>query len=451
MFDGPIVPIVIKIGTPILIGNVLQFCYALIDTIFISRIDPLSTAILSGTGLMFPMFFLFMAISMSISIGTSSLVGRIIGENNKELAQHIMPSGILLALCIALPALFTGYVFSHHFIHMLAGSKLSEEAIAYGWQFYSWLLPGLAVMLFGNMFAGILQGEGQTKQIAIAMVLSTALNIVLDPVFIFWLKMGVAGAGFATTISVFAAAVLMTVSFLREKSSFPFSFNIFKSRWSVIKEIIRIGFPNFLSMASLAISFIVFNKIVGTIGQTAMNAWALVGRMDQIVLIPSFAVAGAAVTMIAQNFGRGQFVRVRKIYHRTIILAMILVAVAALAYAISAPYFFKLFSDVKEVVSLAALQVRVVSFTFVGLAVAIVSTSTFQATSRPAPALFLALIRMGIISIPIALVLVFVLHMQIWGVYIALGCGNLCALPIAYFWVRRHIAGLTVKKQHRVI
>jgi putative MATE family efflux protein len=442
MFDGPIVPLVIKIGTPILIANVLQFCYALIDTVFIARIDPSSTAILSGTGLMFPLFFLFMAVSQSLSIGIGSLVGRVIGKNNRDLAEHIMPSGALIALCIAVPALFLGYFFSHHFIHAIAGSKLSEEAIAYGQRFYAWLLPGMGIMLFGLMFGGILQGEGQTKRIAMAMVTSTVLNIALDPVFIFGLHMGVAGAGLATTLSISVAATIMMISFLREKSSFPFSLNIFKSRWSVITEIVRIGFPNFLSMASLAISFIVFNKIVSAIGQTPMNAWTLVGRMDQIVLIPSFAVGGAAVTLIAQNYGRGLYGRVKKIYTRTILLAMGLVASAALVYSVSAHHFFTLFSNVPEVVSLAALQVHVLSFTFAALAVVIVSTSTFQATGSPAPALFLAIIRMGLISVPVALVLVFVFHFHMWGVYIALGTGNLLALPIAFFWCRHHISRL---------
>jgi putative MATE family efflux protein len=446
MFDGPILPLAIKIGTPILLANIMQFLYALIDTVFISRIDPSSTAILSGTGLMFPLFFLFMAVSMSISIGISSLVGRVIGANNKELSEHIMPSGALISLFICIPALVFGYGFSHDFIHALAGSKLSDEAIGYGQQFFTWLLPGLAVMLFGNMFAGILQGEGLTKPIATAMVLSTILNIILDPIFIFGCNLGVRGAGLATTLSVFASATMMTVSFFREKSSFRFSFNILKARWGVVSEIVRIGFPNFLSMAALAISFIVFNKIVGTIGQTAMNAWALVGRMDQIVLIPSFAVGGATVTMIAQNYGRGRIGRVRRIYNRSILLAMSLVAGAALVYTFSAPFFFRIFSDVNEVVSLAALQVRVVSVTFIGLAVVIVSSSAFQAIGKPAPALFLALIRMGLISVPVALVLVFVMHMQIWGVYIGLGCGNLCALPIAYFWMRRHLVDLERKE-----
>jgi len=424
----------------------MQFCYALVDTMFIARIDPSSTAIISGTGLMFPLFFLFMALSMSLSIGVSALVGRVIGQNNRELASHVMPSALLISLSFAVPALLAGYLFSHSFIHFLAGDKLSAEAIGYGMTFFSWLLPGMAVMLFGNVFTGILKGEGQTKRIAIAMTISTIMNIILDPVFIFGCKMGVAGAGLATSLSVLTVTIIMIIAFRNDKSSFQFSANLFKSKWSVMTEIIKIGFPNFLSMAALAISFIVFNKVVSSIGQVYMNAWTLVGRMDQIVLIPSFAVAGATVTMIAQNYGRGNMERVRKIYLHNVVLAMILVGCAALVYVISAPYFFRLFTNVKEVLDFATLQVRVMAFTFVALSAVIVSTSTFQATRKPLPALFFALIRMGLISIPISLVLVFVLHLKMWGVYLALGFGNLWAFPIAFFWTKRHLGKLTEKK-----
>ncbi len=439
MFEGPILPLTIKIGLPILIGNALQFCYALIDTVFISRIDPSSTAIISGTGLMFPLFFIFMAIGMSMSIGTAALVGRLIGANDRESVAHVMPSAALIAFSIGIPAIIGGYVFSHHFLHALAGSKLSEEAIGYGQQFLNFLLPGLSLMLAGNVFTGILQGEGHTATIARAMVLSTLLNIVLDPIFIFGMNMGVAGAGLATSISIFVSMAVMFIAFRRDKSSFPFSFNIFKSRWKIVLEIIRIGFPNFLSMAALGISFMVFNKIVSAIDQTVMNAWTLVGRMDQIVLIPSFAVSGAALTMIAQNFGRGNFVRVGKIYRRSIVIGMFMVLAAAAAYSIIAPWFFGLLSSVGEVVSLAARQVRTLSFTFIGLSAAIVSASTFQAIGMPVSALFLAIVRMGLISIPLAVLLVFQFHMKIEGVFIALGTGNLCALPIAFFWVQGRI------------
>jgi Na+-driven multidrug efflux pump len=104
-----------------------------------------------------------------------------------------------------------------------------------------------------------------------------------------------------------------------------------------------------------------------------------------------------------------------------------------------------MFTDLPEVVDLASRQVRFLALTITGLSVAIVTASSFQAIGKPLPALFLALIRMGLISIPVALILVFTLHLKIYGVYIAIATGNLCAVPIAYFWFRRQVKRMANK------
>jgi putative MATE family efflux protein len=319
---------------------------------------------------------------------------------------------------------------------------MTDEALGYGLTFFHYLLPGLAVMVPLHVLFGILQGQGLTKLIATAAVLSTVINVALDPVFIFTLKMGVAGAGCATSIAVTCAAVFVVTMFARGKSAVPLSFRLSKAKPELMKEIVRIGFPNFLSMASMSVSFMVFNKLVSAIGQDSMNAFTLAGRMDQAVLIPSFAVGGATSIMISQNYGRNQLDRVRAIYRRNVLLAVTIVAIAALLYMSVAPHFFAAFSDVAPVIAAASRQVRLLALTFVGIAVAIVTASTFQATGRPMPALVLSLVRMGVVSLPIAFVLDLVLHAGMNSIYVALGTGNLIAMPLALWWARRHLAAL---------
>jgi Na+-driven multidrug efflux pump len=120
MFDGPVWPVTIRIGAPILLANLLQFCYAIVDTLYISRLDPSSTALLSGTGLMFPLFFVFMAAGSSIGVGVSALVGRVIGEENRSAMPHVMASGLMLVLCIALTALPLAYFCTRYHLNRLS-------------------------------------------------------------------------------------------------------------------------------------------------------------------------------------------------------------------------------------------------------------------------------------------------------------------------------------------
>ena len=123
-------PVTIRIGTPILISSLLHFAYALVDTWFISRIDPSSTALLSGTGLIFPLLFFFYAVGASISVGVSTLLGRLIGERNTAMAPQVMASGLSIALCIAGPALVVGYAFGDRVI--LLGRWWFDHDLAVG-------------------------------------------------------------------------------------------------------------------------------------------------------------------------------------------------------------------------------------------------------------------------------------------------------------------------------
>jgi len=445
IFEGPIVKTTVKIGMPIFFSSLLQLFYGIVDTFFISRIDSSSTALLSGTGLVFPMFFLVMALGAAVGIGISSLVGRAIGEKNTDTLSHIMPSGFAIVFIIIALALTVGYGFGATIVRMLAGSRLSAEAVGYGLTYFRTVLPGFSVMLLGQVFMGTLQGQGLTMVIAKGMMISTVCNIALDAVFIYLMGMGVAGAGLATSVSIMVSAVYIVSCFVRGKSSVPLSFALSRARLDLVKKIFAIGAPQFLSMSAMAASFIVMNKIVSSLGEGMMNSWTLAGRMNDIVLMPSFAISGATVPMISQNYGRGNLDRVRRIYHRNIVAGMVIVAGAAVFYMAVAPLLFGIMSSVPEVVAGSVRQVRLLALTFIGVAVTIISVSMFQATGKPVWALVLSIIRMGVVAIPLALLTVFVLHWGIDGVFFSFGASNIAAMFFALLFARFHLRRLTFK------
>jgi putative MATE family efflux protein len=394
---------------------------------------------------MFPLFFFMMALAASLTVGVGTLVGRAVGEKNRAALANAAPSALLLALVIAAPAVLGGYLFGDRLVRVLAGTEMTDEALGYGLTFFRALLPGLAVMVPVHVLVGILQGQGLTRVIAASMVGSTLVNIVLDPLFIFTLDLGVAGAGLATSLAICSSGAFLLIAALRSRNAVPLGIAPRGVRLSIVSEILRIGLPNFLSMAAMSVSFMVFNKLVSTIGEDAMNAYTLVGRMDQAVLIPTFAVAGATSIMVSQNYGRRQLERVRSIFRANTLLAACIVGLTALVYMVSAPWLFSAFSNVSGVVAAAALQVRWLSLTFVGVSVAIITASTFQATGNPLPAFVLALVRMGFIALPTAFLLMALLGPRMTGIYLALGIGNLAAIPLGLFWVRRHLAKLTFR------
>jgi len=446
MFDGAIMPLLLRLSIPFFISNFINLFYLIIDTYFITLIDKGCTSLMSGTGLVFPVYFLFMAFSMGLSIGTGALVARGIGEKNDKVIDSAADSGLLISFILIALMIIPGYLFGDDIIRLLAGTELSEEAISNGTRFFYGLLPGLGILLAGGVLMGTLQGEGLTKYIAAASIISAVLNVALDPVLIFWLDMGVAGAGMATTLAIALTAIYVIGIFVKNKSSIPIKWNILNARRDLMREIIRIGSLQSLGMISMALTFMFLNNLVSSISQDAMNSWALCGRTDQLILIPAFAISGATITMVGQNYGRNNLSRVMEIYRWNLLFAMALVVLLAVVYNIFANELFEAFSTVSGVIETGVRQVRFLSFTFVGVSTMMISAATFQATGRPVPALVITIVRLGLIAIPLSYLLVHVAGMEMIGVFIGLGIANIAAIPLSWGWAHAHLSTLSFKR-----
>ena len=444
MFEGGVLPVTVRLAAPILLSNFFSSLFTIIDTYFISLIDKKSTALLCGPALVFPIVFLFLSLGIGLLTGISSLVSRSIGKKDYETIDRAADSGMVISLIIIVVILSMGYLFDEKIINILAGSKLSKESIRYGNEFLKYLLPGLGILLFEYVLYGVLQGEGLTKFVAKSSIIAGISNIILEPVFIFTLGMGVKGAALATTISYGVSAIYLISIFVRKKSSISVKWKLTRARKDIIYEIIRIGFPESLGMLSIAVSYMFLNNIVSSIGEAAMNSWALCGRLDFIINVPAFALSSATLTMIGQNYGRKNSERVKTIYKSNIIYSLVLVLSMAMIYNLIAPHLYGFFTLVNEVIAGSVAQVRAVSFSYIGIATAMISASTFQAVGKPVPALVLRILRLGLLIIPPAYFLAIKMNLGMNGVFIAFSSGNIIIMIISWFWTRRYLDRLSV-------
>ncbi|MCX8130965.1 MAG: MATE family efflux transporter [Clostridia bacterium] len=445
IFEGPIASTTLKLSIPIIISQFLAFAYIIVDTVFISMINRQSTAMISGTGLVYPIYSCVINLATGLLLGISSLIARGIGEKNDKVINNAADSGLFLAIIIGAFTLISGLIFGGDMVHFIAGSQLTAETIQYGIDYFNFLLPGMVLLFLTHAFVGILQGEGSMKYLGISIFLSTAFNIILNPVLIFVFGLGVRGSALATTLAIGLTEFYFLYLFLRKKTVIPIRWRVFQASIKQVKEILRIGIPASLGLFSISISSIVLNNIVSSISQEAMNSWVLVTRLDQILIIPGAAIAATTITMIGQNFGRGNLERAQKIFKVNLMLCAAICAGVALLYFITSPGIYSLFSSRPEVVEGCIRQVRLLAFTTIWVAVSMVVSSTFQATGRPIPDLVLVIIRMGIISIPLSLLLIHYAKMEMYGVFIGVGTGNVISFIIALLWGRSYIKKLHIK------
>ncbi len=437
VLEGSILRTTIKVGAPILVSFIFMFLYNLVNSLFLANIDRSSTAIISGVSLVLPIYNFFMALSTGLRVGISSLVARSIGENNHQKLKDSFNSGLFITIILTVVSLSLFYLFHERIIILLAGKELKPEAIRAAIDYLVYLLPGLGLLLLGQPFIGVLWGEGLTVPFGITIIISNILNIVLDALFIFKFHMGPAGAALATSLSLGLAALYLVPYFIYRKTPVPLSFKTSQINKNSILEICNIGFSQVFSMFSISVAFMVLNRLIGSIGQPEMNSWGLCYRLDSFVLLPLYAISGASLIMLGQNYGNRNWDRFKKIYLSNISYALICMFCLSVLYIFCAPYLFKLFSNVEEVIRGSVLQVRIVTLSFLGLAIEVVSTSTFQGIGRPFAAFWLAAIRMFGFAIPLSYFAVYRLSLGMLGVFISFIIAHIGVAIIAYLWVNK--------------
>jgi putative MATE family efflux protein len=433
MFAGPVLGLLGRIALPIFLGMLFQLLYAIVDIIWISRIDLSDPSYVGGVGLIFPLLFLAVAISSGILIGVASLVARSIGEGDGSVLDRVAESGFLVSLLIASTIITLGYSFDRKLMTVLGAQ---DEYFRHALDYFRYVIPVAGLMIVGNVLLGILLGEGCTTKVMIAMIITTIANVILDPLFIFSLGMGVKGAGIATVISQLIAAVYLLRIFLRGHTRVKIGFNLKYADFRIIRRIVAVGFPQTAGQIAMGISVLVFNRIVVSVDRLALTAFALCTRFDQVLIIPVMAIGSSLITVIGQNYGRGNIHRVRDIWRTGVLVAMGVSAACAAGLIIFAPRIYPFFTDVRDVVHYAVLQTRLVEVSFVFASVAVVGRASFQAINRPLNGFTVAAFRLALVSIPVAYALVRWFGLGMYAVWIGLISGNSVSAVIGFFWVR---------------
>ncbi|HRX16123.1 MAG TPA: MATE family efflux transporter [Spirochaetota bacterium] len=406
ILEGHIYKIITKLSVPVVIGHMLMFFYNIADTIFISYIDRSSETLMSGLGLVFPLFFLYIALGSGIFNGISSLVARSIGAKDEKTLSRVADSGLLLSLIAAAATIIIAFLFSTPILNILAGSQISQEALGHAKDYFLYFSPGLSLMLIQMTLAGILQGEGKPQYMGISMTISTVLNIILDPVFIFVLGLGVKGAALASSISISISLLIIIMVFIRQKSGLAIHWSIFKAKFSIIIEILRIGIPHTTSMIILSFSFMALNRLVGSISEIAMSSYVIYGRINELIMLPAYGIGNAAMTLVGQNYGNKNYPRVYEIVKSCIKAGAIASFIFALVIIISAPLLFPLFSEVPEIVSFAIMQARIFGIGSIGISASIVIGSAFQGAGRAMPGFVLTFTKSIMVLVPLSYFLV---------------------------------------------
>ena len=427
------------LAIPIMFGMGIHTLYNIVDMLFIGRLGGDAIA---GVAFNMPIFFLMLGLTMGLGSGVTASIARLIGQKNKSGADNSAEHAIAMAACISGVFTLLGLYYGKD---ILAIFGAEGNILTLGWDYLSMIVLGLPFMVFSGFFRSILAGEGDMKFPMLVAGLGTILNIILDPIFIFNLEdygniglgMGVKGAALATVVSQLSVfLIFIYMLFIKEHAYISFNLKAFSPSKIILWDIVKVGLPASLSMIIMAVGQGVFNKILIQYSSQTVAAYQVAGRLDMLIFLPIFAIAGAMTTLVGMFYGAKEIRALNQIIRYGILSAFFITLVSSAFVYLFADIFSSWFTRDQEIIDVSVGFLRLLSLIYPLVAIAITSGRVMQGLGKGLPVLIITIIRVLGISAPLAIYFSFILQKPVEWNWYAMMVAAAVSFIIAIYWVR---------------
>ena len=345
MTQGRPLPLVLKFTLPILLGNIFQQLYTVVDGIVVGK--NVSDAAQAAVGASFSVTYMFTSLFLGIGLGGSVLVSQYFGQHNGKDIQKTIATMNTFLLVVSLPLTVFGMLTAGPFLSLL---KVQEDyfelARVYMCVYYLGLLPQFGY----NANAGILQGLGDSRSPLIILALSSVLHVVLDYVLVVPIPLGVVGVGLATVLSQLFSW-LMSVWMINHK--FPeYRFRVLRISFDreIFKNILRIGVPSGVQNALYSVGIMVMSPLINQCGTVFVAGYNAAVKVDGFVFMPVQSLATSITTYVGQNIGAKRMDRVKEGVRDIMLLSVAMCAVLCAVVIPLRSQLMWLFTDTQAVV-----------------------------------------------------------------------------------------------------
>ena len=397
----PISKLLFKQALPASIGILVMSLNILIDTIFVGQ--WIGSIAIAAINVVLPVSFFIAALGMAIGIGGSSIISRSLGSDNIQKARYTFANQITLTILITVSFVFIGLYFIESIIPLFGGkggiyepSKIYYTIVLYG-------VPFLALSMMGN---SVIRAEGKPKFAMYALMIPSIGNIVLDIVFIKYLNMGMAGAAWATTGSYVLCFIFIFWFFASDKSELKIKTHHLSLKKPIVKEITSLGSITLARQATVSITYLLMNNILYNYGgEVSVTAYAIVGRMMMFSLFPVYGITQGFLPIAGYNFGAKNFKRVKEVIYLAIKYASFFATLVFLVLMIFPEEITKVFTSDADVIRETPAAMRWVFLATPIIAIQLIGAAYFQGIGKAKTGLILALLRQGILFVPLILIL----------------------------------------------
>ena len=353
MTQGNILNHIIGFALPLMLGNLFQQMYNMVDTWVLGNF--VSNEAYSAVGTIGPIINILIGFFMGLSSGAGVVISQYYGAGQHDKVQDSVHTSILMTLLLGL--ILTGVGLSMIPL-MLQIINMPAEVMAEATTYLSIYFSGLLGLMLYNIGAGILRAVGDSKRPFYFLVICAVLNTGLDLLFALVFHMGVAGVALATILSQAISACLVLITLLRSDNCIKLSLRKLRIHWDILKKIVNIGIPTALQMTITSFSNVFVQSYINYFGPNCMSGWTTYNKVDTLLVLPMQSISLAATTFVGQNLGKGQVERARKGITVSLLASATVTCILMAPVIIFAPNIAAFFNNVPAVVENATLFLR---------------------------------------------------------------------------------------------
>jgi len=448
--EGAIWKIILSQAIPLMLAQLIQLLYNVVDRIFIGHMDEKDSTALTGVGLTFPIISFIIAFAALFGLGGVPLFSIASGAGKKEEAEHILGNSFLLLIISSIVLTVIGYAFCKPILYLLGAS---DASYIYAADYLYIYFAGTIFVMLNTGLNGYIPAQGYPKIGMLTTVIGAIINLILDPIFIFVLHWGIKGAAFATVLS----QIISTVWILRflTKANTPLRLkreNIhFDHKTS--SEICKLGLSNFIMQGTNCFVQAACNTTLKAYGgDIYVGIMTVMNSIRDIFWLPISGLVGGSQPVTGYNYGAKLYHRVKSAIKFNTFTGMTYTTIAWILIVLFPKMFFKMFSSDDALLEAGVPAIRTYFFGFVFMSFQFSGQSTFQALGKAKQAIFFSLLRKAIIVIPLTLILPRV-GMGVNGVFIAEpisnAIGGLASFLTMYFTIYRKLGKIKETEEEK--
>lgn len=409
---------ILLLSVPMVLEMVMESIFAIVDIFFVSKLGPDAVATVGITESLITIVY---AVAVGLSMATTALVSRRIGEKKPEKAAEVAFQAMITGLGISFMIAWIGWFYATDMLMMMG---LSTE-VAEGMSGYTaWMLGGNAVIMMLFIINAVFRSAGDAAISMRVLIVANTLNIILDPCLIFGIgpfpELGVTGAAIATNIGRGLAVIYQVYLLFGGKHRIKLSRESIRINFKMIREILRISAGGIMQTLIATSSWIGMVRILSVFGNEVLAGYTIAIRIIIFSLLPSWGMGNAAATLVGQNLGADKPERAQRAVWYTGLINMVMLGSFGTFFVLWPEFFIGLFIQEESVIGFGATALRTISFGFLAYGLGMVMIQSFNGAGDTSTPTWINFFCFWLLEIPLAYSLSLVMGFREYGVFFAI-------------------------------